>query len=182
MVEKINRVNQKRKKITIIGLKKSGYAAALLGNHLGATIFVSDLSMDEEIINNRDALVNKGIDCEIGKHTNRIYDADYWVISPGVPSEVDIIKKAKKINIPIIGEIEFASKLTNIPIIAVTGSNGKSTTVSIMHNMLKTENLSPILAGNIGIPLSEIILEEIKNPDIGNILILEVSSFPARNY
>ncbi|MED5248352.1 MAG: UDP-N-acetylmuramoyl-L-alanine--D-glutamate ligase, partial [Candidatus Neomarinimicrobiota bacterium] len=161
----------------IIGLKKSGYAAALLGNELGAKIFVSELSKNEEIIHNRNALIDKGIDCELGKHTNRIYDADYWVISPGVPSDINIIEKAKKINIPIVGEIEFASNLTELPIIAVTGSNGKSTTVNIIHNMLKTENLNPILAGNIGIPLSKIILEEIKNPDIGNILILEISSF-----
>ena len=177
MVEQINRVNQKGNKITIIGLKKSGYAAALLGNQLGATIFVSDSNKDKEIIKNNNSLANKGIDCEIGKHTNRIYDADYWVISPGVPSDIDIIKKAKKINIPIIGEIEFASKLTKLPIIAVTGSKGKSTTVSIIHDMLKTKNLSPILAGNIGIPLSKIILKEIQNPNIGNILILEISSF-----
>ena len=177
MIEKINRENQKGKKITIIGLKKSGYAAALLGNELGAKIFVSELSKNKEIIHNRNALIDKGIDCELGKHTNRIYDADYWVISPGVPSDINIIEKAKKINIPIVGEIEFASNLTKLPIIAVTGSNGKSTTVSIIHNMLKTENLNPILAGNIGIPLSKIILEEIKNPDIGNILILEISSF-----
>ena len=177
MIEKINRKNQKGKKITIIGLRKSGYAVALLGNELGAKVFVSELSRDEEIIHNRNALIDKGIDCELGKHTNRIYDADYWVISPGVPSDINIIEKAKKINIPIVGEIEFASNLTKLPIIAVTGSNGKSTTVSIIHNMLKTENLNPILAGNIGIPLSKIILEEIKNPDIGNILILEISSF-----
>ena len=153
MIENITRENQRGKKITIIGLKKSGFAAALLGNELGAKIFVSDLKKDEEIINNRNALIDKGIQCESGKHTNRIYDADYWVISPGVPGDIDIIEKAKKINIPIIGEIEFASTLTELPIIAVTGSNGKSTTVSIMHNMLKTENLNPILAGNIGIPL-----------------------------
>ena len=177
MIEKINRLNQKGNKVTIIGMKKSGFAAALLGNHLGSTIFVSDINKNKEVINNRDALADKGIDCEIGKHTNRIYDSDYWVISPGVPSDIDIIKKAKEKKIPIIGEIEFASKLTNLPIIAVTGSNGKSTTVSIMYNMLRTENLRPILAGNIGIPLSKVILEEIKNPDIGNILILEISSF-----
>ena len=177
MIEKINRSNQKGKKITIIGLKKSGYAAALLGNHLKAMIFVSDSGRDKEIIKNKDALIDKGINCEIGKHTDRIYDADYWVISPGVPSDIDIIKKAKKTNIPIIGEIEFASRFTKLPIVAVTGSNGKSTTVSIMHDMLKTENLSPILAGNIGIPMSKIILQEMKNLHIGNILILEVSSF-----
>tara|TARA_B100000579_G_scaffold33364_1_gene23332 strand:- start:5 stop:1372 length:1368 start_codon:yes stop_codon:yes gene_type:complete len=177
MIENITRGNQKGKKITIIGLKKSGYAAALLGDELGAKVFVSELNKNEEVMHNRNVLINKGIHCELGNHTNRIYDADYWVVSPGVPSDIDIIEKAKKINIPIIGEIEFASKLTELPIIAVTGSNGKSTTVSIMHDMLKTKNLSPILAGNIGVPLSKIILEEIKNPAIGNILILEISSF-----
>ena len=177
MVEKINRENLRGKKITIIGLKKSGYAAAILGSELGAKVFVSELNIDEDIKNNKNSLVDEGINCEIGKHTKRIYDADYWVVSPGVSSNSEIIKKALELKIPIVGEIEFASNLTKIPIIAVTGSNGKSTTVSIIYNMLKTKKLSPILAGNIGIPLSKIISEEIKNPAIGNILVLEISSF-----
>ena len=165
------------KKITIIGLKKSGYAAALLGHELGANIFVSDIGNNSDIITKKNTLIKKGISVEIGNHSNLIYDADFWVISPGVPNDIEIIKQAIKLNIPIIGEIEFASRFTNLPIIAVTGSNGKSTTVNILYSMLKTDKLQPILAGNIGIPFSEKVHEELKNPDLGNIYILEISSF-----
>ena len=177
MIQNINKANQSNKKITIIGLKRSGYAAALLGYELGAKMFVSEINNDEEIEKNKNILIKKGIDVEIGRHTKRIYDADYWIISPGVPNDINIIKKAKKLNIPIIGEIEFASRFTNLPIIAVTGSNGKSTTVSIIYDMLKTKSIKPILAGNIGIPFSEKIIREIKKSYLGNVYVLEISSF-----
>ena len=165
------------KKITIIGLKKSGYAAAMLGHELGANIFVSDIDNDIEIITNKNKLIKKGVDVETGNHSKLVYDADFWVVSPGVPNDIEIIKQAKALNIPIIGEIEFASRFTSTPIIAVTGSNGKSTTVNILYSMLKTDKLQPILAGNIGIPFSEKVFEELINPDLGNIYILEISSF-----
>ena len=173
----INKKNLIGQKITVIGLKKSGYAAAVLGHELGANIFVSEINNDTEIISNKNNLIKKGIRVETGKHSDLVYDADFWVISPGVAKDIDIINQASKLEIPIIGEIEFASRFTNLPIIAVTGSNGKSTTVNILYSMLKTDELKPILAGNIGIPFSEKVVEEIKNPDIGNIYILEISSF-----
>ena len=173
----ISNKNLLNKKITIIGLKKSGYAATILGHELGANIFVSEIDNDLEIITNKNNLIKKGIDVETGNHSNLVYDADFWVISPGVPNDIEIIKQAKALNIPIIGEIEFASRFTSTPIIAVTGSNGKSTTVNILYSMLKTDKLQPILAGNIGIPFSEKVFEELKNPDLGNIYILEISSF-----
>ena len=173
----ITKENLLNKKITIIGLKKSGYAATILGHELGANIFVSEIDNDLEIITNKNNLIKKGIDVETGNHSNLVYDADFWVISPGVPNDIEIIKQAKALNIPIIGEIEFASRFTSTPIIAVTGSNGKSTTVNILYSMLKTDKLQPILAGNIGIPFSEKVFEELKNPDLGNIYILEISSF-----
>ena len=173
----ISNKNLLNKKITIIGLKKSGYAAAMLGHELGANIFVSEIDNDLEIITNKNNLIKKGIDVETGNHSKLVYDADFWVISPGVPNDIEIIKQAKALNIPIIGEIEFASRFTSTPIIAVTGSNGKSTTVNILYSMLKTDKLQPILAGNIGIPFSEKVFEELINPDLGNIYILEISSF-----
>ena len=173
----ISNKNLFNKKITIIGLKKSGYAATILGHELGANIFVSEIDNDLEIITNKNNLIKKGIDVETGNHSKLVYDADFWVISPGVPNDIEIIKQAKALNIPIIGEIEFASRFTSTPIIAVTGSNGKSTTVNILYSMLKTDKLQPILAGNIGIPFSEKVFEELKNPDLGYIYILEISSF-----
>ncbi|MEC7855607.1 MAG: Mur ligase family protein, partial [Candidatus Neomarinimicrobiota bacterium] len=173
----ISNKNLLNKKITIIGLKKSGYAATILGHELGANIFVSEIDNDLEIITNKNKLIKKGVDVETGNHSKLVYDADFWVVSPGVPNDIEIIKQAKTLNIPIIGEIEFASRFTSTPIIAVTGSNGKSTTVNILYSMLKTDKLQPILAGNIGIPFSEKVFEELKNPDLGNIYILEISSF-----
>ena len=113
-------------KITIIGLSKSGYAAALLGHELGASIFVSELNNDPEIISNKNKLMKKNILVETGKHSDSVYEADFWVVSPGVPNDIEIVNKATKLNIPIIGEIEFASRFTQLPIIAVTGSNGKN--------------------------------------------------------
>ena len=164
-------------KLTIIGLRKSGYAAAVLGHELGASIFVSELNSDPEIISNKNKLIKKNIVVEIGEHSDLVYEADFWVISPGVPNDIDIINKATRLKIPIIGEIEFASRFTQYPIIAVTGSNGKTTTVSILHSMLKNGGFNPILAGNIGTPFSEKVKEEIKNPKLGDVYILEISSF-----
>ena len=164
-------------KITIIGLRKSGYAAALLGYELGANIFVSELNNDPEIISNKNKLIKKNILVETGKHSDLVYKADFCVISPGVPNDIEIVNKATKLSIPIIGEIEFASRFTKLPIIAVTGSNGKSTTVNILYSMLKNGEFNPILAGNIGTPLSEKVKEELKNPKLGDIYILEISSF-----
>ena len=164
-------------KITIIGLRRSGYSAAVLGHELGASIFVSELKNDPEIISNKNKLIKKNILVETGKHSDLVYEADCWVISPGVPNDINIINKAIELNIPIIGEIEFASRFTQLPIIAVTGSNGKSTTVNILYSMLKNGEFHPMLAGNIGTPFSEKVMEEIKNPKLGDIYILEISSF-----
>ena len=91
----ITKENLLNKKITIIGLKKSGYAATILGHELGANIFVSEIDNDLEIITNKNNLIKKGIDVETGNHSKLVYDADFWVISHGVPNDIEIIKQAK---------------------------------------------------------------------------------------
>ena len=116
-------------------------------------------------------LRQKGIKCETGQHSNQIYDANLWVVSPGIPKEADIIIEAQKYNIPIVGEIEFASWFTETPIIAVTGSNGKTTTVHILAAMCQSDSINGKLAGNMGIPFSEIIIDEIKYPDPNRCLL-----------
>ena len=169
--------NIKNKKITIIGLKKSGYSAAILAYNFGAEVFVSDCEDDKDTRINYNKLVKKGIKCEIGKHSKRIFNSNFWVISPGVPKDIDIIHKAEKLNIPIIGEIEFASKFTNKPIVAVTGSNGKTTTVNILFEILKVGGYKPLLAGNIGKPFSKGVYELLNNLIEVDIIVLEISSF-----
>ena len=104
----INKENIKDQKITVIGLKKSGYAAAVLGHELGANILVSEINNDTEIISNKNNLIKKGIRVETGKHSDLVYDADFWVISPGVAKDIDIINQAIELKIPIIG-ISFVS-------------------------------------------------------------------------
>ena len=165
------------KKVSVIGLGKSGYAATILAHYLGGKVFASDLGNTTEILYRASQLRQKGIKCETGQHSNQIYNADLWVVSPGIPKEADIIIEAQKYNIPIVGEIEFASWFTETPIIAVTGSNGKTTTVHILAAMCQSDSINGKLAGNMGIPFSEIIIDEIKYPNPNRVYILEISSF-----
>ena len=90
------------KKITILGMKKSGYSAALLASKFRANIFISDNNKDEIVFQNYEKLKKAGMQCEIGGHTDKIYESDLWIISPGVPKNANVIKKAIKLNIPVI--------------------------------------------------------------------------------
>ena len=172
-------MNIKNKRITVIGLGISGTSSAILANYLGAIVFVSENKSNDSIHKNASKLMNEfHIASETGIHTKKIYEASIWIISPGLSKNSKIIKKAKNKKIKILGEIEFASLFTSIPIVAITGSNGKTTTTNILNNMLNTKNINPILAGNLGIPFSEKVLSELKYPiKKKSIYVLEISSF-----
>ena len=165
------------KKITVIGLGISGKAAAQLANYLGAKVFASDSGDNKAVNSNAMDLMQHHIASETGIHSDQIFDSDLWIISPGVPKDCKIVKKALGKGIPIVSEIEFASWFTKTPIIAITGSNGKTTTTNIISQMCNTDNLNGIIAGNMGIPFSERVLNEIHNPNSKNVFILEISSF-----
>ena len=165
------------KRVSIIGLGKSGTEAAKLANHLGAKVFGSDLKSDKKINFNSMELMENHIPSETGIHTDKIYEADLWVISPGIPKNSGIIQKANKYKIPIVGEIEFASWFAKYPIVAVTGSNGKTTSTHILSAMCQTENFNGIMGGNMGTPFSKIVLNDLKRPNEKRIYILEISSF-----
>ncbi len=168
----------KDKRITIIGLGLSGTSAAILANYLGAVVFVSESGISQSIHKNAYMLMSKHhISSETGIHSKKIYNADLWVISPGLSKNSDLVKAAKLKKIKTISEIEFACLYTSNPIIAVTGSNGKTTTCNILYSMLIGSKLNPILCGNLGVPFSETVLENIKNPSDNVLFILEVSSF-----
>ena len=171
------KIDLRNKAVTIIGLGESGKAAAGLANYVGARVFVSDTGSNRKISEYAMDLMHQLIACETGLHSNRIYEADLWVISPGVPKNADIIKVAKEKNIPIVSEIEFASWFTESPIIAVTGSNGKTTTVNILAEMCQTDDHTSVLAGNVGMPFSEKTLDELMSPNPKTIYVLEISSF-----
>ena len=173
-----SKINIRDKKITVIGLGISGKAAAILANHLGAIVFVSDINTTEEVISNAMELMTfHHIATETGIHSQKIYDTDLWIISPGISTDLKIFKIANKHSISIVSEIEFASWYTKSPIIGITGSNGKTTTTKILYNMCQTNKINGVMAGNIGIPFSECILEEILKPNKKLLYLLEISSF-----
>ncbi len=169
-----NKINLLNKRVIIIGAGRSGIAAARLTNSLGANVFISDMQNSS---NELMELKKEGIQGETNGHSETIYEADLWIISPGVPKDSDIIRNALVRNIPIVGEIEFASWFTNAPIIAITGSNGKTTTAHMIYEMCKTDDLHPVLSGNVGNAFSNVILKDRSQPDNKRIHILEISSF-----
>ena len=172
-----NTIDIRDKNITVIGLGLSGTASAKLANHLGACVFASDSSDNYHICDNAMILLEHYIASETGLHSDKIYDSDLWIISPGIPKNSLIVQNAQEIGIPIVSEIEFASWFTNSPIIAVTGSNGKTTTVNILSKMCQSDRINTLIAGNIGIPFSSRVLDELTNPKKNSTYILEISSF-----
>jgi len=165
------------KKIVILGLALSGAAAAKLAVRQGADVFVSD---NQDTLALQDTLTDLkalSIPGELGQHSDQIYDADLWIISPGIAQDSELVQKAQSNDIPIVSEIEFSSWFTEAPILAITGSNGKTTTAHLLAEMIQTDDLHGALAGNVGIPFAEMVLEDLGNPDPKRVWILEISSF-----
>ena len=165
------------KKIVILGLALSGAAAAKLAVRQGADVFVSD---NQDTLALQDTLTDLkalSIPGELGQHSDHIYDADLWIISPGIAQDSELVQKAQSNDIPIVSEIEFSSWFTEAPILAITGSNGKTTTAHLLAEMIQTDDLHGALAGNVGIPFAEMVLEDLGNPDPKRVWVLEISSF-----
>ncbi|MCL6471644.1 MAG: UDP-N-acetylmuramoyl-L-alanine--D-glutamate ligase [Firmicutes bacterium] len=164
------------KHVLVIGLGKSGKAASLKLKDLGANVLASDISESEDMMKLADELRAKGISVELGKQEEsllrRIDRIDIIVVSPGVPSKVPVLKAAEKLNIPVWSEIELAYKLANKPIIAITGTNGKTTTTTLIGEVFRAAGKKVAVAGNIGMPL----VMAADDPAIET-LIVEVSSF-----
>nr|MCU0343674.1 UDP-N-acetylmuramoyl-L-alanine--D-glutamate ligase [Ignavibacterium sp.] len=161
------------KKISVVGAVRSGLGAAKLAKQLGAVPFVSDAGSEEKLKSSIEVLRKEKIDFEIGNHTEKVFNCDFMVVSPGVPSDSEIIKDAKKRNIKIISEVEFASSFCRANVIAITGTNGKTTTTSLCDYLFNECGVKSYSAGNIGLAFSEIAIEAKENEFIS----LEVSSF-----
>ena len=160
------------KKYTILGLARSGIAAAYKLKELGYSPFLSEYKSADKIENSDQLL--KDFECEFSGHTSRALDCDVMVVSPGVPN-IPILQEAEKKGIELISEIElgFRLKANDSKIIAVTGSNGKSTTVSLIAHILEVSGKKTILAGNIGTAFTANPIEK-KGIDF---IVLELSSF-----
>ena len=166
-------MNLQNKKITILGAERSGRAAAILVKKLGGFPFVSDLADEKKIDKSLEVLRSAGIPYEAGQHSEKVFDCDFIIISPGVPSASKVVLHAKEKNLPILGELEFASRFCRGKIIAITGTNGKTTTTSLMDHVINLCGRKSYTAGNIGSAFSEITLD-VKEDEF---VSLEVSSF-----
>ena len=159
------------KKIVVLGAGESGIGAALLAKSKNFDIFVSDASTINP--HYKAILEENQISFEEGKHTEAIIlEANEIVKSPGVPDTAEIVLKAQEKQIPIISEIEFAARSTKAKLIAITGSNGKTTTTLLTYHLLKNAGLSVGLAGNVGESFAKKVID-----NNFEYYVLEVSSF-----
>lgn len=163
------------KKIVILGAAESGAGAAVLAKKEGFNVFVSDMGIIKERY--KKMLDDRNIAWEEGKHTQeQILDADEIIKSPGIPDDAPMIVKAMERNIPIISEIEFAGRYTDSKMICITGSNGKTTTTSLIYHIFRQAGYDAGLAGNIGHSLALQVAEEPHE-----YYIIELSSFQLDN-
>ncbi len=149
-------MNIEGKKISIIGAERSGIAAAKLALKLGAIPFVSDSGSKEKLEKSITQLESNNINFEINHHTEKVFDCDFIVTSPGVPTDSDVLKTANQKGIKIYSEVEFASWFIKGKIIAITGTNGKTTTTALIEHTLNSAGIKCYSAGNIGKPLSDL--------------------------
>lgn len=159
------------KYIVIIGAARSGAGVASLLHRKGATVFVTDKNTISDAIRNR--FESEGIPFEEHGHTDTAREGDFIVLSPGVPTETPLVREYLKAGKEVFSEIEVAGWFNKSPIIAVTGSNGKTTVTNWLAHTWKKAKKTHVLAGNIGYAFSEKVDETAGNKDV----ILEVSSF-----
>lgn len=161
------------KKISVIGAERSGVAVARLLKSKHAHVFVSDFGSSETTQQHCAELRTEKIECEFGGHTERVFDCSLMVISPGVPTNAPVVSEAQKRGINIVAEIEVASWYCQGPIIAITGSNGKTTTTTLLGRIFSDAKKKHVVAGNIGTAFSSLVLDI----DPETVVVLEVSSF-----
>jgi UDP-N-acetylmuramoylalanine--D-glutamate ligase len=158
-------------RVVILGAGESGVGAALLAKAKGYDVFVSDMGVIKDVFSKE--LLKENIAFESAQHTeDLILNADLIIKSPGIPDKSPVIKLAKEKGIQIISEIEFAYKYSKAKFVAITGSNGKTTTTMLTYHILKSAGLKVGLAGNVGFSLARQVIDE--NVDW---YVLELSSF-----
>jgi UDP-N-acetylmuramoylalanine--D-glutamate ligase len=164
----------KGKKILVVGLGKSGLAAALFLRRRGAQVTVSDLRSAQALSKEIPSLLEAGISVEAGGHGLLTFRRqDLIVVSPGVPLSTPELAQVRALGLPIIGELELAARFLQGNVLAITGSNGKTTTTSLCGEIFSAAGLKTLVAGNIGVPVIEIVDQS--TPDSWP--VLEVSSF-----
>lgn len=162
------------KRVLVVGLGKSGVASALFLKKQGAKVSVSDTKSGDELRNEIPVLLDNGITVETGGHGDRTFRGqDLIVVSPGVPVDAPPLVQARSLGESVIGEVELAAQYLPGPIVAITGSNGKTTTTTLTGEIMTAAGFPTLVGGNIGTPA--ISLAERANA--GTVIVLEVSSF-----
>jgi len=147
------------KKISVIGAARSGLASAIVLSELGADVFLSELNSADKFPKASSLLTKRNIKHEFGGHSKQVFDCQLIVVSPGVPADSDVLNQASEKNIKIISELELGFQLCDGKIIAITGSNGKTTTTSLIGEIFRQANISSEVAGNIGKPFVSVARE-----------------------
>lgn len=162
------------KRVLVVGLGKSGVASALFLKARGARVTVSDSKSEAELHDHIPVLLDNGIAVETGGHGDRTFgQQDLIVISPGVPVNAPALEPARKLGIPIIGEVELASRFLQGRLIAITGSNGKTTTTALAGDVVGARETKTLVGGNIGTPAISLVGESSEQTST----VLEISSF-----
>lgn len=161
-------------KIVVAGLGKTGTSVALFLKRRGAQVTVTDSSADKELADRAENLNKMGIKVESGSHNPDTFEnAGLIVLSPGVPHTIEPVMRAVERGVPVIGEIEFASKFIKEPIVAISGTNGKTTVTTLAGKMLEESGLNVFVGGNIGNPL----IDYVDSKKKAEIIVAEISSF-----
>jgi UDP-N-acetylmuramoylalanine--D-glutamate ligase len=162
------------KNILVVGLGRSGVAAAQCLKERGASVTVADTAPEQELGGNAQIMREMGIRIELGPHRIETFErADLIVVSPGVPHDIPPLRRAKEKGISLFGEMEIAFRFIREPVVAVTGTNGKTTTTELLGAMLAKSGLKVFVGGNIGNPL----IGYVGRTEKADIIVVEVSSF-----
>jgi UDP-N-acetylmuramoylalanine--D-glutamate ligase len=162
------------KRVLVVGLGRSGIASALFLQSRGARVTVSDAKSEDQLREQIPTLLDAGIAVETGAHGERTFrNQDLIIVSPGVPVDAEPLVQARALGQPVIGEIELAFQFLNGPIVAITGSNGKTTTTTLVGEIIAACGFNTLVGGNIG--TAAISLTEKATPETA--IVLEVSSF-----
>ena len=162
-------------KVLILGLSKSGISAAEYAITKGYQVYLSEGNQPKEEYKDKiEELKNKGICVETGVHTDEfLSNSDFAITSPGISPKSEIFQRLNDMNIPIISEVEFAYRNTDTPFIAITGTNGKTTTTALISHILNSKYNAPV-CGNIGVPPTSLISNK------NDYLVCEISSYQAQ--
>src|ERR1700735_1498809 len=166
------------KRVLVVGLARTGVVTSLFCAGYGATVTATDERSESELAETAAQLRAAGVKLEAGGHTSATFlEQDLIVVSPGVPANLPALELARARGIPVWSEIELAWRFLRGKLVAITGSNGKTTTTSLVAHILKSAGIATLVGGNIGVPL----LSLVESSTDSTVTVAEMSSFQLEN-